>query len=705
MSKVKITYIVSRVDKVHEFEWVAEYLDRSEFEVSFIILGAKTNTELKLKLDELNVVNREIYFDTKMDLIRAWRLTKNTLKKWNPDIVHCHLIDATLIGLAAAKWLGIKNRIYTRHHSTFHHVFARHGIKYDLWANRNSKHIVAVSGMVKRIMVEMEKVSPNKISVIEHGFPGSTYGDVSQEEVDAIKNKYDLVDAYPVIGVVSRYDEWKGVNYIIDAFSKIYKEYPKARLVLANARRGDDVEAISKKLKTLPPESYVEIEFEKNNLALFRAMDMFVHVPIDSTSEAFGLVYVECMGQKIPIVATKSGVGEHILQHLQNGYVANYRDSESIYEGVKYVMSHPDETQLWTERGYQLVSNTFTIGKKIEQLEELYINLSLPDRIKNFQIDIAVKRSEDSTLLGTQLGKSQSDEVHLSEPLVSVIIPCYNRAHLLKQTVQTFMEQSRMDFELIIVDDGSTDDTKQVVDSFKSNLIKYFHIPNVERGAARNYGAMRASGKYLNFFDSDDLALPEHIEKATEIVLNYKGIKAFQLHVANRFGDSIAKIFAPGSSTINAMILRGEYCFPNGMFIEKNTFLKYKYNGSRKLAGTEDLELYLRMIPKIDILFFPIVTSVYLNHEGRSVLQFDEMKLVDRLDELILGIEASEDFVQMYRGKIKLVKSRMLSYIALHAALDGNKRISFKYYKKAVFTRPIEIFSRRSMAILKKILF
>ena len=57
------------------------------------------------------------------------------------------------------------------------------------------------------------------------------------------------------------------------------------------------------------------------------------------------------------------------------------------------------------------------------------------------------------------------------------------------------------DFELIIVDDGSTDDTKNVVLSINDSRVKYFFIPNSERGAARNYGASKANGFYLNFFD------------------------------------------------------------------------------------------------------------------------------------------------------------------------------------------------------------
>jgi glycosyltransferase involved in cell wall biosynthesis len=288
---------------------------------------------------------------------------------------------------------------------------------------------------------------------------------------------------------------------------------------------------------------------------------------------------------------------------------------------------------------------------------------------------------------------------------ISVIIPTYNRADLISETVQGFMQQDCMDFELIIVDDGSTDHTEEVISGFKSERIRYFHIPNSERGAARNFGASKATGTYLNFFDSDDIALPNHIAAAINIIHTHANIPAFQLHVANRFGNETKPIKAPAVSLINNKILKGQYCFPNGVFIKKNVFQQYKYNESRKLSGTEDWELYLRMIAYVDISFYPVVTSVYLNHSERSVLQFNEEKLFGRYEALIDGIIGSEAFMKKYHGQVKLVRSRMLSYIALHAVLDQKKKIACKYLKKSLATRIQELFSLRTWVVVKRLIF
>ncbi|AGA78842.1 glycosyltransferase family 2 protein [Echinicola vietnamensis] len=89
--------------------------------------------------------------------------------------------------------------------------------------------------------------------------------------------------------------------------------------------------------------------------------------------------------------------------------------------------------------------------------------------------------------------------------LISVIIPTYNRAKLLPRAIESVIRQTFKEWELIIVDDGSNDDTNEVVDQFLSDRrVKYIYQENKGVSAARNHGAQYASGKYLCFLDSDD---------------------------------------------------------------------------------------------------------------------------------------------------------------------------------------------------------
>lgn len=96
-------------------------------------------------------------------------------------------------------------------------------------------------------------------------------------------------------------------------------------------------------------------------------------------------------------------------------------------------------------------------------------------------------------------------------PLFSVVIPTYNRAALLRVAIQSVLDQEYVDFELIIMDDGSTDNTKEIVDSFSDRRIRYVYQQNGELSAARNTGVKNALGEYLCFLDDDDVYLPNHL--------------------------------------------------------------------------------------------------------------------------------------------------------------------------------------------------
>lgn len=104
------------------------------------------------------------------------------------------------------------------------------------------------------------------------------------------------------------------------------------------------------------------------------------------------------------------------------------------------------------------------------------------------------------------------------EPFFSVVIPAYNRAHILPRTISSVQNQSFTNWELIIIDDGSTDQTAKLMQSFSNEKIHYYYQNNSERSAARNHGVCRSKGKYVCFLDSDDEFLPFHLQKLFDLI-------------------------------------------------------------------------------------------------------------------------------------------------------------------------------------------
>ena len=107
-------------------------------------------------------------------------------------------------------------------------------------------------------------------------------------------------------------------------------------------------------------------------------------------------------------------------------------------------------------------------------------------------------------------------------PLFSIIIPTRNRAPLLKHCIASVIAQSCTDFELIIIDDGSEDETKQIVSSFRDDRVKYYYQTHKERSTARNLGLEKVSGKYICFIDDDDYILNHHLSSFKNAIINKK---------------------------------------------------------------------------------------------------------------------------------------------------------------------------------------
>jgi glycosyltransferase involved in cell wall biosynthesis len=220
-------------------------------------------------------------------------------------------------------------------------------------------------------LVEKEDVNPSKIELIHHGFPLEKFSKVDSASINNLKIKYKLTEAYPIIGVVARHTKWKGVQYIIPAFEKILARYPKAKLVLANAK-GEYHNEIATLLKEIPSENFVQIDFEKDLFSLFKCFDIFIHTPINNHSEAFGQVYVEAMASGIPSVFTLSGIGNEIIEHKKNALVVEYQNSEQIYLALLELIEDKALYASISVNGKETVFKDFNLETMVLKLDTLY---------------------------------------------------------------------------------------------------------------------------------------------------------------------------------------------------------------------------------------------------------------------------------------------------------------------------------------------
>lgn len=370
---MKITTILFSIDKAKEFEWYIDEIDRNRFEISFISINEKKETHLKKYCDEHDVPFYHVPYQSKKDVFQAIIKTRKILKKLKPNIVHSHIFEGGLIGVTAAWLAGIKNRVYTRHYSDFHHVYHPNGLKFDKWINKKSTHIIAVSEVVKEILIKKEQVAHHKVSVIHHGIQLDREGVEINQRSLLIKNRYNIPKNKKVIGVVSRYTYWKGVQDIIPAFKKLNEENSNLHLVLANAK-GDYKNEIETLLQTLPSDSFTEILFEQDNEALFNAFDVFVHVPVSREAEAFGQIYIEALKFGVPSVFTLSGVANEFIKDEENALVVEHENTKAIQTAVERLLKNDKLRENLIENGRKSVEG-FTTMKKTKALEDLYMRI------------------------------------------------------------------------------------------------------------------------------------------------------------------------------------------------------------------------------------------------------------------------------------------------------------------------------------------
>src|SRR5215210_5646271 len=111
-------------------------------------------------------------------------------------------------------------------------------------------------------------------------------------------------------------------------------------------------------------------------------------------------------------------------------------------------------------------------------------------------------------------------------PLVSVVVPSYNYGHLVRETLDSLAAQTYGAWECVVVDDGSTDDTRAVVEAYASRdaRVRYVRQENARQAAARNNGIRHSSGAYFQFLDADDLIEPRKFERQVEYLGGHRDV-------------------------------------------------------------------------------------------------------------------------------------------------------------------------------------
>ena len=295
----------------------------------------------------------------------------------------------------------------------------------------------------------------------------------------------------------------------------------------------------------------------------------------------------------------------------------------------------------------------------------------------------------------------------LTSPYFSIIIPTYNRAHLIEIAVKSVLNQTFSDWELIIVDDGSTDNTKEVISEFSSSdkRIKYFYQENQERSIARNNGIEQSSGQYICFLDSDDYFLSKKLEKLHNFIKgSTQNDGVFYDGLSFLIKDNIVKIPLPTkkeSETIHEFLFKNplgslQICAPVKVFQE------FKFNPSIRIG--EDVELWLRIANKFEFIPIDTFNTIALEHDDRSV----NLKRYNSAKEHMKQIKfifKLHDKTKINKQTRKIVLSNCYFSIFKYWLFQRNRKKSIYYLLISIIIKPKTVQLKYKINLLLSLIF
>lgn len=287
----------------------------------------------------------------------------------------------------------------------------------------------------------------------------------------------------------------------------------------------------------------------------------------------------------------------------------------------------------------------------------------------------------------------------MSTTKVSIIIPTYNRAHLIRETLDSIIAQTYTNWECIIIDDGSDDDTEQVIANYikKDNRFQYHHRP-VDRqkgaNACRNYGFEMSKGDYIKWFDSDDIMHADFLAKQVEI-LEESTYLDFCVCLSKTFYDNNPTIVENNDANriishglILSYFVKNHYFF-TGAPLWRTNFLRGKELFDEILSDSHEADFHFRML-----IYNP--KYLYTNHRlfmirrGSESITQNEQNKKSSLESKIIFFFKAKKIISIQKGEDHILINEYLSF-----------RISSTIYELCSFNFRFRILHQQKKYILR----
>ncbi len=287
-------------------------------------------------------------------------------------------------------------------------------------------------------------------------------------------------------------------------------------------------------------------------------------------------------------------------------------------------------------------------------------------------------------------------------PLVSVIMPAYNAETTIAESIQSVIDQTYQNWELIIVDDGSTDETSQIAESYKEKRIRLIKKANSGVADTRNLAIQWSSGSLVAFLDSDDLWMSDKLEKQVEFFISNNNIFGL-VHTGYIEFDKIRE-FNPKpfkhvskrdiSGNVTSQLMIHDFVATLTVMVRKEVFDEVGLF-DLNFNGTEDWDLWIRIAQKYRFGFIDLPLAKYrLNPIGLS-------KTINKFEKELWKV-VNKHLLASDLDRSKKNKGLWLYFrhMAHSYAKSNNPEIAFSFLVKAIKCRPTNIYNIASMFYL-----
>jgi glycosyltransferase involved in cell wall biosynthesis len=235
--------------------------------------------------------------------------------------------------------------------------------------------IVSLSHAICKAMLENGGVDFPNIQVIHCGIDLTRYQ--IKETPAQLRQKHNIPEGVPVIGVVGNIREWKGQETLVRATAILKKKYPEIRCVLVGDRGngpneyGDRLDRIAKELNVT--DSIVHAGFQRNAIDYMEWMDVVTHTSIHP--EPFGIVTLEAMSRSKPLVSTTIGGPAEVVVNGESGLLVDPGKPEDLAAAVDRFLGDPEYARLTGKRGYERMASSFSMKQSIDKTMAVYAEI------------------------------------------------------------------------------------------------------------------------------------------------------------------------------------------------------------------------------------------------------------------------------------------------------------------------------------------